>query len=184
MDLYVGHQLTRRQVQVTVTEKYSLAEPVPIEFSFPRHPESVGLCRMTPKCEACMESHAHYLGHIGAEAHTFKQIHKGSKRPLKAGFLFQYKNTIVCIKYIANSCTSRPKPSIPSDPRSTASSVTTTAVTQYRRTASSLVYQDESNNWYIYHDIYIYLGGKLKKKLINLWYKLLIQQSSYEKNTL
>ena len=67
MGLYVGHQGPSCQVCITIGAEESLAEPVPVGFPLPRHLESVGLFKVTPKRAACLASHAHCIGNICAE---------------------------------------------------------------------------------------------------------------------
>ena len=72
MDLLVGSQLPRCQVQVTVGAADSQTEPVPEVMDLYCHTESVGPHRVSPKRTTWMAGHDHRLVHIGAEAHMVK----------------------------------------------------------------------------------------------------------------
>ena len=75
-------------MNVTIGSAESLAEPFLVGFPLPLHPESVGLCTVTPKRAAWMEIHDRPIGHIGAEAHAVKQLLQSVKLPLKSGCPF------------------------------------------------------------------------------------------------
>ena len=85
LGLSVVFQVPYRQVRVSIRAAGSLAEPVPVIFSLPRHPDSIGLLRVTLKRVSWMVGHAHLLGHINVEVHSVKQLRQVFKLPLKLG---------------------------------------------------------------------------------------------------
>ena len=70
LGLSMGGQGPRRHFHVSLGAADPLVEPLPVGVPIPRHPEAVGLRRVTPKRVASLTIHAHRLGHICVEAHV------------------------------------------------------------------------------------------------------------------
>ena len=59
---------------------------------------SVGLHQVDPKHVIWMECHAHYLGHISAEAHMVKELRYVIKIPLEVGHPRHCKKPVLCVE--------------------------------------------------------------------------------------
>ena len=75
-------QVPRHQFHVSLGAADPMEEPLTVGFPLPRHTDTVGLYRATPKRATSLTGHDHHLGQIFAEDHAVKKFCHGCEGPL------------------------------------------------------------------------------------------------------